>query len=429
MLPLALFGIVLLGLSLAAGSKAAPAGKPGTVPPLPGSPPVDQATAAAAVTSAIVSASPVQIPDGVQQAIAQALASKNVAQMVAVANSLAQQYPFAADQLRAAADALAKSAMTGAPPVPPPAITPSPGAPGQVTTQPVPSGGLTPTLDADIRGRIYQATDPAALDTLASLLSGQGPTYAALVQLAQARASELRAMLATGTAVQAVQNVLNSSAPAVTAASKPLIMQGSTGEAVKTWQRIVGVNPDGIFGSGTVAATKKWQTAHGIYADGKVGPNTWAAAAKTEAAAAPPMTAPTVTVAPMPSITAPPSAPSVPLTDLQVKTAATAQYIKGAKRGSEDKMMIKNWQTQAGVPSPDGLFGAGSAERMAELGVSDLPMVWYWPKVNATARVATYKSRLNEMANQAQASGNLSRATQLRASAARDNGQGRQIGE
>ncbi len=131
----------------------------------------------------------------------------------------------------------------------------------------------------------------------------------------------------------------------------------------------------------------------------------------------------------MPSITAPPSAPSVPLTDLQVKTAATAQYIKGAKRGSEDKMMIKNWQTQAGVPSPDGLFGAGSAERMAELGVSDLPMVWYWPKVNATARVATYKSRLNEMANQAQASGNLSRATQLRASAARDNGQGRQIGE
>jgi hypothetical protein len=128
----------------------------------------------------------------------------------------------------------------------------------------------------------------------------------------------------------------------------------------------------------------------------------------------------------MPAMQAP---TSTPLTDLQVKTLATAQYIKGARRGSEDKMMIKNWQTMAGVPGPDGLFGAGSAERMAEIGVSDLPMVWYWPKTNAGARVATYKSRLNEMAKQADAAGDSMRATALRASAARDNGQGRQIGE
>jgi hypothetical protein len=66
---------------------------------------------------------------------------------------------------------------------------------------------------------------------------------------------------------------------------------------------------------------------------------------------------------------------------------------------------------------------------MAEIGVSDLPMVWYWPKTNAGARVATYKSRLNEMAKQADAAGDSMRATALRASAARDNGQGRQIGE
>jgi hypothetical protein len=58
-----------------------------------------------------------------------------------------------------------------------------------------------------------------------------------------------------------------------------------------------------------------------------------------------------------------------------------------------------------------------------------MPMVWYWPKTNANARVATYKSRLNEMANTADAAGDSNRATLLRASAARDNGQGRQIGE
>ena len=56
------------------------------------------------------------------------------------------------------------------------------------------------------------------------------------------------------------------------------IRQGSTGEDVKTWQRVIGVTPDGQFGPATDAATRSWQSAHGLTADGVVGPNTWGAA-------------------------------------------------------------------------------------------------------------------------------------------------------
>lgn len=56
------------------------------------------------------------------------------------------------------------------------------------------------------------------------------------------------------------------------------IRQGSTGEDVKTWQRVIGVTADGSFGPATLAATKTWQAAHGLTADGVVGPKTWEAA-------------------------------------------------------------------------------------------------------------------------------------------------------
>jgi len=53
------------------------------------------------------------------------------------------------------------------------------------------------------------------------------------------------------------------------------IKEGSTGDNVKEWQRIVGVKIDGKFGPGTTTATKVWQKAHGLKQDGIVGPNTW----------------------------------------------------------------------------------------------------------------------------------------------------------
>jgi len=58
------------------------------------------------------------------------------------------------------------------------------------------------------------------------------------------------------------------------------IRNGSQGEAVKEWQKIIGVNADGIFGPQTEAATKQWQTERKLVADGVVGALTWAAAGK-----------------------------------------------------------------------------------------------------------------------------------------------------
>ena len=60
--------------------------------------------------------------------------------------------------------------------------------------------------------------------------------------------------------------------------SRPTIRYGSQGDAVKAWQKIVGVTADGIYGTGTVSATKAWQRDHGLTADGVVGSATWAAA-------------------------------------------------------------------------------------------------------------------------------------------------------
>lgn len=53
------------------------------------------------------------------------------------------------------------------------------------------------------------------------------------------------------------------------------IKNGSTGDIVKVWQIIVGVSPDGSFGSKTESATKKWQKAHSLSADGIVGSKSW----------------------------------------------------------------------------------------------------------------------------------------------------------
>jgi hypothetical protein len=57
----------------------------------------------------------------------------------------------------------------------------------------------------------------------------------------------------------------------------PTIRKGDKGEAVCAIQRALGVQADGIFGTGTEAAVKAFQRSHGLVADGIVGPKTWAA--------------------------------------------------------------------------------------------------------------------------------------------------------
>jgi peptidoglycan hydrolase-like protein with peptidoglycan-binding domain len=57
----------------------------------------------------------------------------------------------------------------------------------------------------------------------------------------------------------------------------PTLRLGSTGEAVKRWQAILGIAQTGKFDAATQAATQKWQAARGLVADGVVGAATWAA--------------------------------------------------------------------------------------------------------------------------------------------------------
>lgn len=61
----------------------------------------------------------------------------------------------------------------------------------------------------------------------------------------------------------------------------PIIKYGSTGKAVKVWQMILGVDPDGEFGPVTRAATIQLQKSCKLEQDAEVGSDTWAAGLKT----------------------------------------------------------------------------------------------------------------------------------------------------
>lgn len=53
-----------------------------------------------------------------------------------------------------------------------------------------------------------------------------------------------------------------------------MLKRGSSGEAVKALQSILGLDADGIFGPGTEVAVKEHQKGGGLDADGIVGPAT-----------------------------------------------------------------------------------------------------------------------------------------------------------
>ena len=57
----------------------------------------------------------------------------------------------------------------------------------------------------------------------------------------------------------------------------PIIKYGSTGKAVKVWQMILGVDPDGEFGPITRNATIQLQKSAGLLQDAEVGSDTWGA--------------------------------------------------------------------------------------------------------------------------------------------------------
>ena len=60
----------------------------------------------------------------------------------------------------------------------------------------------------------------------------------------------------------------------------PTITLHSTGDAVRTLQKLLGIEVDGMFGPKTQEAVKQYQAKAKLVVDGKVGPYTWAALKK-----------------------------------------------------------------------------------------------------------------------------------------------------
>lgn len=57
----------------------------------------------------------------------------------------------------------------------------------------------------------------------------------------------------------------------------PIIRRGSSGKAVKLWQVILGIEPDGLFGIITQEETRQFQFENNLKVDGIVGAQTWKA--------------------------------------------------------------------------------------------------------------------------------------------------------
>lgn len=108
-------------------------------------------------------------------------------------------------------------------------------------------------------------------------------------------------------------------------------------------------------------------------------------------------------------------------------TVALARALINAESSSGWKQALKNdvqsWQSRVGL-KPDGEFGPGSAQRMAqEVGV--LPLIRFWPKGTPTAAagVKKYRDAIYTMAANADNT-NPALAAALRSSASYENGQG-----
>jgi peptidoglycan hydrolase-like protein with peptidoglycan-binding domain len=168
-----------------------------------------------------------------------------------------------------------------------------------------------------------------------------------------------------------------------TAVGHPTIRLWSKGDAVKEWQKILGMKPDGNFEYSTEDRTKAFQTKNNLTADGVVGPKTWMAAYSSYSAQTnvpppgavvdstgtlPPAMAPTTTQV----LANPPTAVVMARPVGQpIKTSAIRQVIQKSPRSAPSKDTILKTDATAGH--------AGTFIQQASMS-SWNPMAWSGPQ-------------------------------------------------
>jgi len=135
---------------------------------------------------------------------------------------------------------------------------------------------------------------------------------------------------------------------------------------------------------------------------------------------APPYVVPS-TVPGVPAVTITPGNPGAQANELAAHLSAL-QLSKGGvggARGHENKTLVKSFQQSAPPLTADGMAGPATLIAVARRGTGVLPLVMYWPKGADQKTVATYRTALRAIANDAPAAV----ADALRASADREKGQ------
>lgn len=329
-----------------------------------------------------------QMPQALQTLMQQALAALTVdangrisgpvsAQGIQLASAAAAQlnqagFPDAAASLQ---DFIAKAT----------AMLPAP-TPDKV----LPLPGLDPTLAAQVNTALQTVRDPAILRQLILVLKGQpqSPQTQQAIDTLSALADQLDATIAAAQAMQQIQNQVVPPKPGQPAVNQ--VNQPNTTPAVIP----IAVTPS-----------------------------------------------PTPPPAPSPSnVVIPPAPTPGPLPAAKSKQQILAESVaSGLKRlqdaaggnvksvqGKEDKSSVMRFQTQEGLTS-DGKVGPGTNAALAKY-VGVLPLVMYWPTASNAQTVYTYRAKLQTLADAADAAGNSQMATDLRASAAAERGQGGIVG-
>ena len=91
-------------------------------------------------------------------------------------------------------------------------------------------------------------------------------------------------------------------------------------------------------------------------------------------------------------------------------------------KGREDRVLVERFQRIVGL-TPDGNAGPGVIKAIAKY-IGNLPHVFYWPKGSNRKTVDAFRNEIMSVASVARAAGETLRASQLEASASREDGRG-----